>query len=162
MSRLDSAIRRLQAQRACINRGIEIVGERPGLVLEIGLGNGRTFDHLRTLVPERQIYVFERNLLAHSECLPKDEFLVKGDFLQTLPEFKKQIAQPIILAHCDVGSGDKVQSLRRASKLAQILTSVVAPGGIIVSDQEMREKALSALPLPQEVESGRYYLFSVT
>ena len=161
MSRLDSAIRRLHAQRACIARGVEIVGERQGLVLEIGLGNGRTFDHLRKLLPERKIYVFERNVLAHPECVPERELLVEGDFLQTLPEFKKQVDKPIVLAHCDIGSGDKAESALRAEKLARILISVVAPGGIIVSDQDMREEALSALPLPHKVLRGRYYLFKV-
>ena len=46
MSRLDSAIRRLQAQRLCLNAAVAYVEELPGPVLELGLGNGRTYDGL--------------------------------------------------------------------------------------------------------------------
>ena len=49
MSRLDSFIRRLEAQRACLNRAAELIGDLEGVVLELGLGNGRTYDHLREL-----------------------------------------------------------------------------------------------------------------
>ena len=40
MSRLDSVIRRLQAQRACLDRAVDLVRDLPGPVLELGLGNG--------------------------------------------------------------------------------------------------------------------------
>ncbi|HTY69417.1 MAG TPA: class I SAM-dependent methyltransferase, partial [Alphaproteobacteria bacterium] len=38
MSRLDSFIRRLQAQRACLDWAIQAIRSLPGPVLEIGLG----------------------------------------------------------------------------------------------------------------------------
>ncbi len=71
MSRLDSFIRRMLAQRACLNWAAEAVAGIAGPVLELGLGNGRTYDHLRELLPEREIYVFERpNIFAgHTPCL---------------------------------------------------------------------------------------------
>ena len=47
MSRLESFIRRLDAQRLCLDWAAGAVVERPGAVLELGLGNGRTYDHLR-------------------------------------------------------------------------------------------------------------------
>ena len=65
MSRLDSAIRRLQAQRACLDLAIERISELDGPILELGLGNGRTFDHLREHTAGRQIYVFDRRIAAH-------------------------------------------------------------------------------------------------
>ncbi len=46
MSRLDSFIRRLEAQRTVLNWAAKAIEGREGLVLELGLGNGRTFDHL--------------------------------------------------------------------------------------------------------------------
>ena len=55
MSRLDSFIRRLEAQRACLNRAAELIRDIDGFVLELGLGNGRTYDHLRELFPDRDI-----------------------------------------------------------------------------------------------------------
>ncbi|MGB1448128.1 MAG: class I SAM-dependent methyltransferase, partial [Arenicellales bacterium] len=54
MSRLDSMIRRLEAQRACLAAATESVRELPGAFLELGLGNGRTYDHLRELAPKRE------------------------------------------------------------------------------------------------------------
>ena len=70
MSRLDSVIRRLRAQRACLQRAVEMIRDLPGPVLELGLGNGRTYDHLRQSLPDREIFVFEREVAADPGCLP--------------------------------------------------------------------------------------------
>ena len=43
MTRLDSVIRRLQAQRSVIDWAAGEVASRRGLILELGLGNGRTY-----------------------------------------------------------------------------------------------------------------------
>jgi len=59
MSRLDSFIRRLEAQRQCLNHCAGLIAEVDGPILEVGLGNGRTFDHLREIFPSREIFVFE-------------------------------------------------------------------------------------------------------
>ncbi len=79
MSRLDSFIRRLEAQRACLDMAAALVGGLDGPALELGLGNGRTYDHLRELCPDRQIYVCERSVAAHPDCVPPSEFLLLGD-----------------------------------------------------------------------------------
>lgn len=55
MSRLDSMIRRLQAQRATLEHAAERVSEHEGVALEFGLGNGRTYDHMRHILPGRDI-----------------------------------------------------------------------------------------------------------
>ena len=65
MSRLDSFIRRLEAQRACLDLAARRSPICRGPVLELGLGNGRTYDHLRELLPLREIFVFERDVRAH-------------------------------------------------------------------------------------------------
>ena len=57
MTRLDAAIRRLQAQRMCLDAAVAQIAGKPGIVLELGLGNGRSYDHLRTALPDRQIFV---------------------------------------------------------------------------------------------------------
>ncbi len=72
MSRLDSAIRRLQAQRACLDAAAALVAGLPGPVLELGLGNGRTYDHLREILPAREIFVFERRIAAHPASIPDE------------------------------------------------------------------------------------------
>ena len=65
MSRLDSVIRRLAAQRACLEAAARLIAELPGPVLEVGLGNGRTFDHLREILPGREIFALDRRIAAH-------------------------------------------------------------------------------------------------
>ena len=60
MSRLERFIRRLRAQRACPDAAESLVRDLEGPVLEFGLGNGRTYDHLRQRFPDREIFVFER------------------------------------------------------------------------------------------------------
>ena len=67
MSRLDSAIRRLKSQKLCLEFAFSKLEEIPGVIFEIGLGNGRTYDHLRELFYERKIYVFEKNVKAKLE-----------------------------------------------------------------------------------------------
>ena len=59
MSRLDSFIARMQAQRDCLNFLKPAVDRLAGPILEVGLGNGRTYDHLRELFPGRDIHVGE-------------------------------------------------------------------------------------------------------
>jgi S-adenosyl-L-methionine methyltransferase len=73
MSRLDSFIRRMQAQRLVLNHAAAALGDLPGSVLELGLGNGRTYDHLREVialpfrvpVPARRIIAFDRANVAN-------------------------------------------------------------------------------------------------
>ena len=47
MSRLDSVIRRLTSQKLALEWAADIIRHLDGAVLELGLGNGRTYDHLR-------------------------------------------------------------------------------------------------------------------
>ena len=85
MSRLDSNIRRLEAQRACLNMIAERLRHLPGPVIELGLGNGRTYDHLREVLPDREIFVFDRQIGAHPDCIPDSEHLLLGEIRDTLP-----------------------------------------------------------------------------
>ena len=96
MSRLDSAIRRLEAQRDCLALAADLTADIPGPVLELGLGNGRTFDHLRNLVPEREIFVFDRQINAHPDCIPDDRHMFLGDFLETVPAAPARIGAQFV------------------------------------------------------------------
>src|SRR3546814_12884208 len=85
MSRLDSAIRRLEAQRACLDLAMSMIAPVAGPAFELGLGNGRTYDHLRERIPERDIFVLERSVAAHPDCIPPDDRLFLGELRATLP-----------------------------------------------------------------------------
>ena len=159
MSRLDSFIRRLEAQRACLNRAAELIENLDGAILELGLGNGRTYDHLRELFPEREIYVCERKVAAHPDCVPPPERLILGDMRQTLPAARPRLGGRVALAHCDVGTGDAAANLALIAELAPLVVPLLRPGGVLVSDPPVDRADLEALRLPDGVAPGRYHLY---
>ena len=156
MSRLDSFIRRLEAQRACLDLAARLVQDVPGPVLELGLGNGRTYDHLRRLFPDREIFAFDRALAAHPDCVPDGAHLVMGELRETLARFRPPA--PAALVHADIGSGEEAASRARAAALAPLIARVLAPGGVVVGDQPMDDASWDAVPLPAGVAAGRYVL----
>lgn len=159
MSRLDSFIRRLQAQRTCLDHAIHLIRDLPGPVLELGLGNGRTYDHLREHLPERGIYVCDRQVAAHPDCIPPARFLILGDVRETLPRAAERIGSTVALVHADLGSGDAAASQRQAAEIAPVIAALLRPGGIVVSDQPLPNERLRALALPGGVKPGRYFLY---
>ena len=159
MSRLDSFIRRLEAQRACLDRAAELTRHLDGVVIELGLGNGRTYDHLRALLPERDIYVCERQVAAHPDCVPPPERLILGDMRETLASARGWLEAQVALAHLDVGTGDAVANRALAAQLAPLLVPLLCNGAVLASDPPIEEPELQALPLPEGVAPGRYHLY---
>lgn len=158
MSRLDSFIRRLEAQRACLGCAAELIQALPGPVLEMGLGNGRTYDHLRELFPEREIFVFERQVAAHPDCIPDADHLLLGDIHDTLPAAARRFEGRAALAHMDIGSGDAEANRRISAFIAEWLPKMMASGGIVISDQDIDLACADPLEPPAGVAPGRYFL----
>ena len=156
MSRLDSFIRRLEAQRACLDLAARLVRDVPGPVLELGLGNGRTYDHLRGLFPGREIFAFDRALAAHPDCVPDGTHFVMGELRETLGRFRPPA--PAALVHADIGSGEAAASRALAAALAPLIARLLAPGGVVVGDQPMDDASWEAVALPAGVAPGRYVL----
>jgi hypothetical protein len=159
MSRLDSFIRRLEAQRACLNFAADRVADLPGPVLELGLGNGRTYDHLRELLPAREIFVLEREVRAHPADLPDSQHLLLGDFRDTLPSTGGYLPGKAALVHADIGSGDREGTAELASWLAGALPEMLADGAWVISDQPLRHACLLPQPLPRGIAANRYFLY---
>lgn len=159
MSRLDSAIRRLQAQRACLDMAVALSADVPGPVLEVGLGNGRTFDHLRQAMPGRSIFAFDRQVAAHPDCVPPPELLFLGDVRETLGKVLARTGQPAALIHADIGSGVEADTRALVDSIAPQLVTLLARGGILVSDQSIAHPGLTQLPLPDGVKPGRYHVY---
>jgi len=159
MSRLESFIRRLDAQRRCLDWATGEIASRPGAVLELGLGNGRTYDHLRArLGPARAIYAFDRQLAAHPDCVPPADRLVLGELRETLPAFASR-AVPIALAHADLGSGDRVATADLAGWLGPCLAAMAAPGCLVLSDQRLDDPRLTPRAPPAGVPDDRYFAY---
>ncbi|HJM48449.1 MAG TPA: class I SAM-dependent methyltransferase [Alphaproteobacteria bacterium] len=159
MSRLDSVIRRLAAQRACLEAAARLIAELPGPVLEVGLGNGRTFDHLREILPGREIFALDRRIAAHPDCLPDAAHTVVGDFRDTVPGLAGRLGGPAALAHCDTGSGDKTASLALAAWLGPALDPALAQAAVVASDQPMTVPGWQVVALPEGVAQERYFLY---
>ena len=158
-SRLDSFIARLRAQRVCLDAAAALVRELPGPVLELGLGNGRTYDHLRALCPDRAIFVFDRHRAAHPDSTPDSSHFILGDFSETLPAALARTGAPAALAHCDIGSGDREATGELAAWLGPVLAPLMASGGVIVADQPLSASALSEVALPEGVAPERYFMY---
>ncbi len=158
MSRLDSFIRRMEAQRACLNMAAETLQAVPGPVLELGLGNGRTYDHLREIMPERRIFVFERQVQAHPDCIPPDQDLFLGDFRETLPGVMGRAGQRAALVHADYGAGTPDYVTGMSAFLAETLVDLVAPGAWIVSDYPIEGEGWREVALPAGVRPNRYFI----
>jgi hypothetical protein len=158
MSRLDSMIRRLTTQRMCLDWAAPAIASLPGPILEFGLGNGRTYDHLRELLPDRAIFVFDRQIGAHPDCIPPQDHLILGEFRQTARASVDRFKGTAALIHGDIGSGDPIASQALAKELCPYWISMLRPGGLLLSDQPLSTDGLTAVALPQ-VTPGRYFIF---
>jgi hypothetical protein len=165
-SALERFAARLIAQRAYIAEAARRIAGLPGPVLEIGLGKGRTFDHLRRLLPGRAIYCFDREHHAPPEESPEAEFLVIGEIQTTLPALAARLGAKAALAHCDIGTRKPARDMEFARYLAATLPGVMAPGGIVLGDRPMESKHLAPLPAPDYARPDGiavwpYYLYRV-
>lgn len=156
MSRLDSFIRRLSAQRDILNAVADEVRAIDGPVLELGLGNGRTFDHLRELFQDRRIVAFDRAANAYGPSMPSADNLILGEIKDTARTF---VGANASLAHADIGTGYEDKDAVTLTWLPQIMAGVLASGGLAVSGLPLDHPDLQALPLPSTVKEGRYFIY---
>ncbi len=159
MSRLDSVIARLKAQRVCLGVAAEMISDLPGHVLELGLGNGRTYDHIRELLPERKVYVFDRRIAAHPDNVPPEELTFLGEMSETLPRAAIELGAKAALVHADIGGSAQATSDRNAAMIAPLLPPLIRGGGLVVVDQELRSPELETLTLPDGVPERRYFMY---
>lgn len=158
ISYLDRMIRRLTAQRECLEWAFGQIRGLPGPVLEFGLGNGRSYDHLRTHLPDREIYVFDNRVAAHPACIPPEDRMLLGDFRDTAPAAVGRFGGIVALIHADVGSSDWPASRALAAELAPYWAALLQPGGLLVSDQPLEAAGFAEVTIERQVP-GHYYLF---
>ncbi|MBX3454155.1 class I SAM-dependent methyltransferase [Ferrovibrio sp.] len=161
MSRLDSFIRRMMAQRAVLDWATGEIASKPGLVLEIGLGNGRTFDHLREKLPNRPIYAFDRADNAHPASKPPADWLVLGEFSESLPAFAQAHPHEAVLLHYDAGLGDTEANREQLGWISDLLPRLAMPGAIVLSDQALENPALQRREPPVDIPKQRYFLYQM-
>ena len=161
MSRLDSFIARMQAQRSCLNFLKPAIDALTGPILEVGLGNGRTYDHLRDLFPGRDIYVFERKVAAHPDCIPPDDRLFLGDADKSIPVAARTLGASAALIHTDLGTGDHAANMAMGKWLGPALDALAGPGSYILANQPIEVAPWRRQPDPPGVPKERYFLYRV-
>ena len=156
MSRLDSMLRRLAAQRDGLNWAAERIADLEGDVVDLGLGNGRTYDHLREILPERRIWVIDRVLQCHPSCTPPEADFLQGEAEPMLRKLADNGAR-IVLAHYDFGFGIKEKDVAEAARLSPLIAQMMQPGGLIVSGQPL--VGFAQLTGPATIAPDRYLFY---
>lgn len=156
MSRLESMMRRLTAQKLGLEWAVEMTKDLQGDALEIGLGNGRTYDHMREILPDRRIWVIDRILQCHPSCIPPEENFLMGEADKMLEKLKTK-SNPIVVAHYDCGVGIKEDDVAEAAWLSPMIASIMAPNGIIVSGQPL--VGITPVDGPKGIAADRYYFY---
>lgn len=160
MSRLDSFIRRMQAQRDCLNAAAQRIADVPGVVFDLGLGNGRTFDHLRETLPGREIFVFDRAVNANPKSTPDEGHVILGEATESLARVADRFAGGVALVHSDLGSGTAEDAPLTAA-LTPLLRPLLVPGAVLVANNPFPDTGWETLPLPEGVAAERYFMYRV-
>lgn len=158
MSRLESVIRRLQAQRSCLDYAAQTISGQSGVVFELGLGNGRTYDHLRSVMPGREIYVFDQQIAAHPSCVPDSDHMILGDIRETLPVAVDRFRGQCIFLHCDIGTGVDESDKEIAGLLSNLLGPVLSDHALVASDQKLDIPGCTMVVPPENIPRDRYFL----
>lgn len=159
MSRLDVFINRMVSQKACLEAAAEATKAMPGPVFELGLGNGRTFHHMTEIMPDRDIYVFERAVASHPDSTPAEAQLFLGDVFETLPQALERFGATASLIHADLGGHNAEKNVIFAQKISPVIEPMLALGGLMVSSDRMFFENLEEQPLPADAVPGRCFIY---
>ncbi|MTI43735.1 S-adenosylmethionine-dependent methyltransferase [Roseibium hamelinense] len=159
MSRLDSFIRRMTSQKIILEHLVDQVNEIEGPILELGLGNGRTYDHLREIYPEKEIFVFDFDMTCHPSSAPDAEHMILGDIRETLAFCGPRVKAKAAFAHIDIGSADPTYDLAIASWLSPLMDERIAPGGFILTALELDLPNFETVEKPEGIHPGRYHIY---
>ncbi|WP_415404330.1 class I SAM-dependent methyltransferase [Tateyamaria sp. SN3-11] len=156
MSRLESMRRRLSAQIDGINWAAEQIRDTPGDVLELGLGNGRTYDHLRQEIPDRRIWVIDRVLKPHPSCIPPEQDFLQGEAEEMMQRLAAN-GHKMALAHYDFGYGVKDRDVAEGAKLSPLIAALMVPGGLVLSQQPL--VGFEQVSGPDTIAPDRYLFY---
>ena len=159
MSRLDLFIDRMVSQRACLKYAAELIKDQSGPVFELGLGNGRTYHHMCEIMPERDIYVFERAIASHPDSTPPEDRVLLGDVSETLPQALERFGPTAVLIHADLGGHNARKNDLFARAVSPLIEPLLAPGGVMVSSDRMYFDDLDKIALPADAVKGRCFIY---
>ena len=160
MSRLNLFIDRMVSQRACLDHAARVTAHLGGPVFELGLGNGRTYHHMREVMPDREIYVFERAIASHPDSTPPDDRVLLGDVFETLPAALDRFGATASLIHADLGGHDAEKNVIFARRVSPLIEPLLAAGGMMVSSDRMYFEGLEEVDLPVDAVPGRCFIYT--
>ncbi len=155
MSRLDSFIRRMSAQRDILNDLTFRIDGIAGAIFEFGLGSGRTYDHLREIFPARRIVVFESVTKGMPLQRVAREDLQMGDIRNTTASWPDGCAA---LIHTDIETGVREHDAELTAWLPDLVGRLLVRGGYAVSSSNLLDPRLCPCPVPAGIEDNRYHL----
>lgn len=160
MTRLDLFIARMVSQRACLDFAISETSAMGGPVFELGLGNGRTYHHMRERIQDgRPIYVFERAVASHPDSTPPEDLTILGDVRETLPAALDRFGPTASLVHADLGGHNLKKNDEFARFVSPLVEPLLAPGGLMVSSDRMYFDHLEEVPIPDGAVEGRCFIY---
>lgn len=162
-TRLERFIARVVGQKTCIDAAAGFAAQYDGDIWEVGLGNGRTYDHLRDRFAGHDVIVFDRQVKAHPDCIPPDDMMRLGDFRETIPAELARSAGTVAVIHADIGNGSVTESRALGRWLTPLFVQALAPGGCLVGDQPMEDAALEPIALADigagDLPADTYFLY---
>jgi hypothetical protein len=161
VSRLERLLFRIDAQHKSLGWAFSEIEGVPGLVFELGLGHGRTYDHMRRHLPGREIFVFDREIDCFADCRPDDAHLVLGQFANTLPAACARFGGQAILVNSDVGTYDEAYNVAVAELVSRHLPPLLASRALVLSDLPLTLEGTVAVPLPPGARHERYFIYRV-
>jgi hypothetical protein len=138
MSRLDTHIAQKIAQRDAIDLAARWLVGRPGVIVEFGLGNGRSYSHLTERFSGYEVFCFDERDVAHPRSRPPADHFYRGRFETVLadPAVHARFTGRVILAHLDVGwGGPDDETLPEF--LANRIHPWLLPGAVVLSDLDL-------------------------
>lgn len=159
MSRLDIFIDRMISQRACLDFAAAQTDGMAGPVLELGLGNGRTYHHMIETMPGRDVYVFERAVASHPDSTPPDNRLILGDVFETLPQALTRFGPSAAIVHADLGGHDLEKNDAFARAISPLVAPMLGAGGLVVTSDRMYFDDLDPVALPPGAVKGRCFIY---
>lgn len=159
ITRLDLFIDRMVSQRACLDYAIAETAGMSGPVFELGLGNGRTYHHMKHNITGRDIYVFERAVASHPDSTPPEELTILGDVRETLPAAVERFGATASLIHADLGGHNRAKNDAFAWLVSPLIEPLLAVGGMMVSSDRMYFDSLREMPLPPDAVEGRCFIY---
>ncbi|KIN70517.1 Methyltransf 17 domain containing protein [Sulfitobacter noctilucae] len=159
MSRLDAFINRMVSQRACLNFAADQTKDMSGPVLELGLGNGRTYHHMVEIMPGRDVFVFERAIASHPKSTPPDEMLIMGDVHETLPQALERFGPTASLIHADLGGHNPAKNDDFARAVSPLIEPLLAKGGLMVASDRMYFENLTEVALPADAVENACFIY---